>query len=40
MRPFVSANQDMVSVERRTHIPDDVFDQAKNAINSADLFLP
>jgi 2-polyprenyl-6-methoxyphenol hydroxylase-like FAD-dependent oxidoreductase len=37
MRPFVSANQDMVSVERRTHIPDDVFDLAKNAINLTDL---
>jgi 2-polyprenyl-6-methoxyphenol hydroxylase-like FAD-dependent oxidoreductase len=37
MRPFVLANQDMVSVERRTHIPDDVFDRAKTAINLEDL---
>ncbi len=37
MRPFVLANQDMVSVERRAHIPDDVFDHAKNAIDIEDL---
>jgi 2-polyprenyl-6-methoxyphenol hydroxylase-like FAD-dependent oxidoreductase len=37
MRPFVSVNQDMVSVERKTHIPDDVFDHAKNAIVLDDL---
>jgi hypothetical protein len=30
-------NQDMVSVERRTPIPDDVFDRAKNAIVLEDL---
>lgn len=37
MRPFVLENQDMVSVERRTPIPDDVFDHAKNAIVLDDL---
>lgn len=37
MRPFVQANQDMVSVERAAPIPDDVFDRAKNAIALDDL---
>ena len=37
MRPFVLQNQDMVSIERRAHIPDDVFNRAKNAISLADL---
>jgi 2-polyprenyl-6-methoxyphenol hydroxylase-like FAD-dependent oxidoreductase len=37
MRPFVLENQDMVSVERKTPIPDDVFDHAKNAIVLDDL---
>lgn len=37
MRPFVLMNQDMVSVERKTPIPDDVFDRAKNAIALDDL---
>jgi 2-polyprenyl-6-methoxyphenol hydroxylase-like FAD-dependent oxidoreductase len=37
MRPFVLQNQDMVSIERRAHIPDDVFNRAKNAILLADL---
>jgi 2-polyprenyl-6-methoxyphenol hydroxylase-like FAD-dependent oxidoreductase len=37
MRPFVRKNQDMVSLERREPIPDDVFDEAKNAIVLDDL---
>jgi 2-polyprenyl-6-methoxyphenol hydroxylase-like FAD-dependent oxidoreductase len=37
MRPFVLANQDMVSVERKAPIPQDVFDRAKNAIALEDL---
>ena len=37
MRPFVRKNQDMVSVERREPIPDDIFDEAKNAITIDDL---
>ena len=37
MRPFVLMNQDMVSVERKEQIPDDVFDRAKNAIVLDDL---
>jgi 2-polyprenyl-6-methoxyphenol hydroxylase-like FAD-dependent oxidoreductase len=37
MRPFILANQDMVSIERKTHIPDDIFDRAKNAIALDDL---
>lgn len=38
MRPFVLMNQDMVSVERRAPIPDDVFARAKNGITLEDLF--
>ena len=37
MRPFVLANQDMVSVERAGPIPEDVFERAKNAIKLDDL---
>jgi 2-polyprenyl-6-methoxyphenol hydroxylase-like FAD-dependent oxidoreductase len=37
MRPFVRKNQDMVSLERREPIPDDVFDDAKNSIVIDDL---
>jgi 2-polyprenyl-6-methoxyphenol hydroxylase-like FAD-dependent oxidoreductase len=37
MRPFVRKNQDMVSIERREPIPDDLFDEAKNAIVIDDL---
>ena len=37
MRPYVRKNQDMVSVERRGQIPDDIFDEAKNAISIDDL---
>lgn len=37
MRPFVLMNQDMVSVERQTHIPDDIFEKAKNGISLHDL---
>ena len=37
LRPFVAKNQDMVSLERRAPIPDDVFDEAKNAILIDDL---
>jgi 2-polyprenyl-6-methoxyphenol hydroxylase-like FAD-dependent oxidoreductase len=37
MRPFVRKNQDMLSLERRGPIPDEVFDTAKNAIDIADL---
>jgi 2-polyprenyl-6-methoxyphenol hydroxylase-like FAD-dependent oxidoreductase len=37
MRPFVHMNQDMVSVERQTHIPDDIFEKAKNGISLDDL---
>jgi 2-polyprenyl-6-methoxyphenol hydroxylase-like FAD-dependent oxidoreductase len=37
MRPFVLMNQDMMSVERRDHIPDDVFARAKNGIVIDDL---
>jgi 2-polyprenyl-6-methoxyphenol hydroxylase-like FAD-dependent oxidoreductase len=37
MRPFVQLNQDMVSVERTTPIPDDVFNRAKNGIVLDDL---
>jgi 2-polyprenyl-6-methoxyphenol hydroxylase-like FAD-dependent oxidoreductase len=37
MRPFVRKNQDMLSVERRAPIPDDVFDEAKNSIVIDDL---
>ncbi len=37
MRPFVLMNQDMLSVERQTHIPDDVFARAKNGISLEDL---
>ena len=38
MRPFVLMNQDMVDVERKEPIPDDVFDRAKNGIVLDDLF--
>jgi len=37
MRPFVRKNQDMLSMERREPIPDDIFDEAKNAIAIDDL---
>jgi len=37
MRPFVLMNQDMVSVERRGPIPEDVFNRAKNGIVLEDL---
>ena len=37
MRPFVRKNQDMVSLERRAPIPDDIFDEAKNALVIDDL---
>lgn len=37
MLPFVRKNQDMVSLERREPIPDDIFDEAKNAIAIGDL---
>jgi hypothetical protein len=37
MRPFVGKNQDMLELERRTPIPDEIFDAAKNAINIDDL---
>ena len=37
MRPFVRKNQDKVSLQRREPIPDDVFDEAKNAIVIDDL---
>lgn len=40
MRPFVLMNQDMVSVERKEQIPDDVFDRAKNGIMLDDLLQP
>ena len=39
MRPFVRRNQDMLSVERREPIPDDILDQAKNATTLDDLIL-
>ena len=37
MCPFVLMNQDMVSVERKEQIPDDVFERAKNGIVLDDL---
>jgi 2-polyprenyl-6-methoxyphenol hydroxylase-like FAD-dependent oxidoreductase len=37
MRPFVQMNQDMVDVEQKEPIPDDVFDRAKNGIVLNDL---
>jgi hypothetical protein len=40
MRPFVLMNQDMLSVERQTHIPDDIFEKAKNGISLDDLIPP
>jgi 2-polyprenyl-6-methoxyphenol hydroxylase-like FAD-dependent oxidoreductase len=37
MLPFVRKNQDMLNLERREPVPDDIFDAAKNAIDIDDL---
>jgi 2-polyprenyl-6-methoxyphenol hydroxylase-like FAD-dependent oxidoreductase len=37
MLPFARKNQDMLNIERREPIPDDIFDEAKTAINLDDL---
>jgi 2-polyprenyl-6-methoxyphenol hydroxylase-like FAD-dependent oxidoreductase len=38
MLPFVRQNQDMLNLEQKEPIPDDIFDAAKNAINLDDLW--
>jgi 2-polyprenyl-6-methoxyphenol hydroxylase-like FAD-dependent oxidoreductase len=38
MLPFIRQNQDMLNLERREPIPDDIFDAAKNAISLDDLW--
>jgi uncharacterized protein Smg (DUF494 family) len=37
MLSFVRQNQDMLNLERREPVPDDIFDAAKNAIDIDDL---